>query len=165
MVSTQVPVVCVCVWCVVCLVLCVVYGGAVGRVWGRRGRDIDNGDWVMGPMCCGVYHLGCPKYTAKPMGRIVVKLSLARSSLGVHHITCGGCVVCGVSCVVCVVWVGRWEGWEEERVHRQWWVGVGPYVLWCVLPWLPEIHIETCGPNSREIVAGAFVAWCPPKYL
>ena len=34
----------------------------------------------------------------------------------------------------------------------------------CV-PRLPEIHGETYGPNIREIVVGAFVAWCPHKYL
>ena len=53
-------------------------GGAVGRViWKRKGwgggGGIDNGGSVVGPMCCDVFHLGCPKYTAKPMGRIVAK--------------------------------------------------------------------------------------------
>ena len=43
--------------------------------------------------------------------------------------------------------------------------------VWCVVCLVVcvcvcgEIHGETYGPNSREIVAGAFVAWCPPKYL
>ena len=70
-----------------------------------EGRGIDTDGWVMGPMCCDVPHLGCPKHTAKPMGRIVAKSSLAPSSFGVHPITCDVCVcvVCGVSCVVCVV--------------------------------------------------------------
>ena len=90
-----------CVWCVVCLVLCVLW---VGR-WegweeeGVGGTDTDG--WVLGPMCCDVPHRGCPKHTAKPMGRLVAKSSLAPSSLGVHPITCDVCVC--VWCVVCLV--------------------------------------------------------------
>ena len=98
--------VCVCVVCGVSRVVCVV---RVGRWegWEEEGvGGIDTDGWVLGPMCCDVPHLGCPKYTAKTMGRIVAKSSLAPSSLGVHPITCDVCVcvcvVCGVSCVVCV---------------------------------------------------------------
>ena len=44
------------------------------------------------------------------MGRIVAKSSVVPSSLGVHPSACDVCVVCGVSCVVCVCGVGgRWE--------------------------------------------------------
>ena len=35
-------------------------------------------------------------------------------------------------------------------------------VLCCVCG---EIHCGTYGPNNFEIVVGAFVVWCPPKYL
>ena len=82
-------------------------------------------------MCWDVPHLGCPKDTAKPMGRIVAKESGVPSTLGVHPSTCDVCVVCGVSCVVCVVWGGRGEGWEGEGeggIDNGGWV-FGPYVL------------------------------------
>ena len=65
---------------------------------------------------------------------------------------------------MCGVWVGQREGWEEEGeggIDNDG-VGVAPYLLRCVNPRLSEIHSETDGPNSREIVVGAFVAWCPP---
>ena len=40
------------------------------------------------------------------------------------------------------------------------------YGVWCVLCCVcGEIHGGTYGPNSREIVVGTFVAWCPPYYL
>ena len=48
-------------------------GGAVGRVGGEGEGGIGNDGWGLGPMCCDVFHIGCPKYTAKPMGRIVAK--------------------------------------------------------------------------------------------
>ena len=129
--STLVPV--MCVWCVVCLVLCVWCGWGGGKGGKKNGvGGIDTDGWVLGPMCCDVPHLGCPEYTAKPMGRLIAKPSLAPSSLGVHPITCDVCV-CGVWCVLCCV--------------------------------CGEIHGETYGPNSFEIVVGAFVVWCPPKYL
>ena len=107
---------CVCVVCGVSRVVCVVWVGRWGG-WDGEGRgSIDNGGWVLDPMCCDVFRLGCPTYTAKPMGRILAKCSLMPSSLGVHPSTCDVCVACGVSRVVCVcvVWVGRWEGWDEE---------------------------------------------------
>ena len=72
--STLVPV--MCVVCGVSRVVCVVW---VGRWEGWDGKGegegggIDNGGWVLGPMCCGVSHLECPKCTVKPMGRIVAK--------------------------------------------------------------------------------------------
>ena len=115
-------------WCVSCCV-CVWW---VGRWEGRDGKwecgGIDNGGWVVSPMCCDVFHLGCPTYTAKPMDRIVAKYALAPSSLGVQHSTCDVCVVGGVSFVVCVVWGGRWGGWEREGeggIDNDGWV-VGP---------------------------------------
>ena len=97
-----------CVVCGVSRVVCVVW---VGRWegWEEEGvGGIDTNGWVLGPMCCDVPHLGCPEHTAKPMGRILAKLSLAPSSLGVHPITCDVCVcvcvcVCGVWCVLCCV--------------------------------------------------------------
>ena len=78
MVSTLLPVMCVCGVCGVSRVVCVVWvgGGKGGMVKGKVGEGgggIDNGGWVVGPMCCYVFHIGCPKYTAKPMGRIVAK--------------------------------------------------------------------------------------------
>ena len=75
------------------------------------------------------------------------------------------CVVRGVLCVVCGVWWGGGEGGgggeKGGGEHRQWWVGAGPYVLWRAPSWLPEIHGDTYGPNSRKTLGGASVAWCP----
>ena len=69
--STLVPV--MCVVCGVSRVVCVCgVGGAVGRVGGRTGASTMVGDAV-GPVCWDVSHIGCPNYTAKPMGRIVAK--------------------------------------------------------------------------------------------
>ena len=163
MVSTLVPV--LCVMCGVPRVVCV---WRVGRWEGWDGKGegggIDNGGWAVSPMCCGVFHLGCPGYTAKPMGRIVVKQSLAPSSLGVHPRTCDVCV-CGVWCVCCCVcgvgWaVGR-VGGRRGREASTMMDGCWALCVGVCKPWLPEIHGETYGPNSREIVVGAFVAWCP----
>ena len=41
------------------------------------------------------------------------------------------CVVCGVSCVVCVVWVGRWEGGRKKGRGEAstMMAGVVPYLL------------------------------------
>ena len=75
------------------------------------------------------------------------------------------CVWC-VSCCVCGVG-GAIEGWEKEGVggiDTNGWV-LGPMCCDVPPPWLPGIHGETHGPNNREIVVGAFVAWCPPYYL
>ena len=83
-----------------------------GRWEGRKGEGeggIDNGGWVLGPMCCGVFHLGCPKYTAKPMDRIVAKWPLVPSSFGVNPSTCDVCAWC-VVCLVLCVWCGRGGG-------------------------------------------------------
>ena len=59
----------VCVVCVVCLVLCVWWGGGGWERWDGEGEGwgggggIDNGGWVLDPMCCNVFHIGCQKYT------------------------------------------------------------------------------------------------------
>ena len=100
--------------CGVSCVVCVVWGGRWEGWWEKGREGIDYDGWVVGPMCCDVFHIGCPKCTTKPMGRIIAKSSLVPSSLGVNPSTCDVCVVCGVSCVVRVVWGGRWEGWERE---------------------------------------------------
>ena len=78
--------------------------------------------------------------------------------------------VCGVVCLVlCVcVWcgVGRWEGWWEKGGEASTMIG-GWWALCADMcsTLVAGIHGETDGPNTREIVVGAFVVWCPPKYL
>ena len=143
-----------------CLLSCVWCG--VGRWEGRRekGRGgIDNDGWVLRPICCDVWTLGCPRYTAKPMGRILAKWSVVPSSFGINDDTCVVCVcvcvVCGVSHVACVVWVGG--GTVSTMVCRR-----------CALPVVMCERSVTRNTqrnvwqNSRRIVVGAFVAWCPP---
>ena len=85
------------------------------------------------------------------------------------------CVVCGASRVVCVCGVGgRWEGWDGEGKvgEGEGWGGgastmVGGWWALCAVMCSTMVvrkHGETYGPNSREMIVGAFVAWCPPKY-
>ena len=152
--------------CVVCIVLCVVgVGGGKGgmekgRVGGRASTMVGGGWARCAVMCYTLVARNTRRNLCAEWSRNCRWSFRRLVSTQVPVV----CVVCGVSCVVCVVWVGRWEGWEEKR-DRQWWVGIGPYVLWCVPPWLSEIHDRTYGPNNRELFVGAFVAWCPPKYL
>ena len=152
--STLVPV--MCGWCVVCLVLCVWCG--VGRWEGWEGEwegGIDKDGWVLRPIGCDVWTLGCPKYTAKPLGRLIAKRSVVPAPLVNQYNTCGLCVVCGVCHVACVMWVG---GATVSTIVCR----------WCAL------CVVACGRsatrntrrnvrhNNRRIVVGAFVAWCPP---
>ena len=76
MVSTLVPVMCVCGVCGVSRVVCGGVCGGKGEMEKERsgeGREIDNGGWVLDPVCCNEFHIGCQKCTAKPMGRILAK--------------------------------------------------------------------------------------------
>ena len=123
------------------------------------GGGVDNGGWVVGPVCCDVFHLCCPQYTAETMGRIIAKWSLVPPSLGVHPNACDVCVVCGVSCVVCVcvcVWggVGWWEGGVEKgKGCGRWGINNGGWVLRriCCDVWTLGCPKYTAKPMGRIV--------------
>ena len=85
-----------------------VWGDAVGRVRGEGDGGIDNDGWVLRPIWCDVWTLGCPTHTAKPLGRIIAKWVVVPSPIGIQY---NACVVwvC-VWCVVCLM-LHVWCGW------------------------------------------------------
>ena len=105
-------------------------------------------------LCAAMLGLCGAEYTPKPMGRIVANCSLVSSSRGVHPSVVALCVV-GLVGLVLHVRLGTTGVDNDVWTSRPMCCDVG--YVWC------GVHAKPYGPNTREIVVGVFVAWCPPE--